>query len=128
MTTRSLKNSRGFTLFEILVSLVLLAAVGVIALNSFNNSNRITLGKQNTAANLGRQTLEDLKNAVRDDWWAVAVGSRLSPTTPGPQPPITPLDGIDFTRAYTVTGVDLDGDGTDDLRRATTTVTWTPAP
>ncbi len=107
--------------------MVLLSAVGVLALNSFNNSNRITLGKQNTAANLGRQTLEDLKNAVRDDWWLLLNGSRLSPTAPGPQPPVTTLDGVNFNRAYTIAGVDIDGDGTDDIRRATTTIQWVPA-
>ncbi len=117
------RSSGGFTLFEILIALVLLSAVGVFAMNSFNNSTLITTGKQNTASNLARQNLEDLKNAVGDLWWN-AGGQRLSPVGPSPQPAATVLDGITFTPTYTVTNVDIDLDGTADVRRVTTNVCW----
>lgn len=125
MQLLSAKNQTGFTLFEILVSMVLLSAVSVIALGSFNNSTRVTTGKQNTAVNLARQTLENLKNAVGDIWWG-AGGQALTPGTPAAslQPAPATLDGIVFTPNYNVAGVDIDGDGEDDMRRVTTTVNW----
>ncbi len=94
-------------------------------MGSFNNSTRVTMGKQNTAVNLARQNLENLKNAVGDVWWGSA-GQYLTPGTPAGalQPAPATLDGIVFTPGYTVTGVDIDGDGVDDVRRVTTTVNW----
>ncbi len=127
MRRQAFKNSHGFTLFEILVSMVLLSAIGMLALGSFNNSARVTTGKQNTAANLARQNLENLKNAVGDVWWG-AANERLSPGVPavGLQPPAATLDGIVFTPSYSVTNIDIDGDGVPDARRVTTNVNWTP--
>ncbi len=107
--------------------MVLLSAIGVLALGSFNNSTRVTTGKQNTAANLARQNMENLKNAVGDVWWG-AANQRLSPGVPAGalQPAPATLDGIVFTPTYVVANIDIDGDGVADARRVTTNVNWTP--
>ncbi len=130
MIMRMMRNNHAFTLFEILIAMMLLAAIGVTALSSISNSTRMVSGKQNTATNLARQKLEDLKNAVANTPWTQA-GQLLTPGTPGAalQPPAATLDNVTFNQQYVVSIVDVDGDGLledDEPRRVTTTVTWTP--
>ncbi len=130
MLKRRINNSFGFSLIEVLVAMILLSSIGVLALNSFNNSSRMSGGKQNIAANLAKWLLEDLKPHVRDLGW----GNPALPLAPGAHPaglpatyPVfTALDGVNYRRGYTVADVDIDSDGVADLRRVTAIVDWTP--
>ena len=108
----------GFTLMEILVAMVLMATVGAVAFSSFSSGAKIGQNNRNVAVNVGRGVLENLYEAVRDDWWPNA-GHPLTPGGPTAQPNVT-LNGVTYSSVKTVSSP---GGGTD-YRRARVTVCW----
>ena len=121
---------KGFTIIEILISMVLLATIAGMAFTTFSSSSKLSKGgaNENVAANLARQQLERLYESVRaqsapgTDQWNSA-GFPLSTATPGPQPGNVTLDTVNYAGKYTVASVDVDGGG-EDYRRAQMTVCW----
>jgi prepilin-type N-terminal cleavage/methylation domain-containing protein len=118
-------NRSGFTMVEIVVSMVLLVAVSAVAFTSFTSSTKTTQATpDNIAYNVARGVLDQLYEYVRADQWATA-GQRLNPNAPGPAFANQTLNGVTFTPTYTVASKDADGAGsTDDYRRVDVTVTW----
>ena len=120
-------HPNGFTMAEILVAMLLLAAMSGIAFTSFNTSAKwgaVTVD-EGRATDLARAVLENLNESVRADQWT-ANNQPLSINNPSPQPGNITVDGIAYARAYTVVSRDPNGDSAEDFRRATVTVNWTP--
>ncbi len=118
-------------MMEILIAMVLLSVVGAIALSSFSNTGKMTQVNDNIAMNIARGYLEQLYEYVREDYRSLsgiplAVNSPRFPPSPAnaAQPATQTLDGVTYTTNYTVTSVDPNGDGQEDYRRVTMTVTW----
>ena len=122
MLSRARKD-RGFTLVEVVVAAVLMAAVAAGLLRAFETMNGISAVQQDrvTAANLARQQLEDLHEAVRWDWWGLA-NFPLSPGTALGAAAAIVVNGTTYTRSYVVNAV-FDG-GTEAYRRVDVTVRW----
>jgi prepilin-type N-terminal cleavage/methylation domain-containing protein len=110
----------GFTLIEVLVAMVLLAAVGGVTLQVFTNTARVT--QDNTAAfySVGRTVLEEIHERVRADQWGNGGWPTNPPGLPGPQPRVFNLGGAQYTATWVVTP-NPDGNG-GDYRRVTVTV------
>jgi prepilin-type N-terminal cleavage/methylation domain-containing protein len=123
---------KGFTLVEILVAMVLLAGIGAASLSAFSSTTRIVRTDQNVAYNFARGSLEKMFEQVRQDTWD--TGSLpLSLATPGPQNIASVVNGQTLTMAYEVNDTpssstappqDLNGDGIEDYRKVTMTVSW----
>ena len=111
---------------EVLIAMVLLAAVGTMSFSSLSSTAKVTQSSNNNVAlNVGRGVLETLYEAVRIDWWSIA-SKPLSTTTPGTQFADITLNGVVYKRPYSVATVDVDGGG-EDYRRATVTICWNQA-
>ncbi|HTL69852.1 MAG TPA: hypothetical protein VL404_01030 [Candidatus Eisenbacteria bacterium] len=117
----SASNENGFTLLEVTLAALLL--VGVIAglFGSFVSANRWIQPQNNVGYNVARERLEWLYEAVRQDWWN-SGGRPLSAGTYSEG--AFAYDGVNYTRSYTVTSVDANGDATEDYRRVQVTVSW----
>src|SRR5690242_12739494 len=119
-----IRRQTGFTLIEVVVSMVLLATVAVGLLRIYVSAHQATPFQVNRsiAANLARTQIESLYEAVRQDWWP-SVNQPLSPgTTQGAAQNIA-VDGKIYSRSYTVSSVNLSGDGGgQDYRKVDVTV------
>ena len=118
----------GFTIFEILVAMILLSAISAAALSSFSSSAKIVQSSNNTATNIARGYLERFYEYVREDWRATA-GLPVSLSAPGPQGLTQTLDGVTYTTNYAVNDgssvpIDVAGDGLEDYRKVKMTVSW----
>ncbi len=125
---RPLRNRSGFTIIEIIIATTVLAVVGSTIFAAFTSSAVLTKGQQHVAYNLARQSIENLYESVRGDWWDVP-SEPLSLVDPGMQPSPLTLQGTKFTRSYTVNGansipIDINGDGEEDYRKVEITVQW----
>lgn len=127
---RTLADSHGFTLMEILIAMMLIAAVGVASMYAFASTAQVTQNDENVAYNVGRGYMEQFYERVRQDQWGTG-GLPLSLTNIG-RPPIVSktLNGDTYQPTYTVNGntqvmLDANGDGEEDYRRVQMTVTWT---
>jgi len=136
------KNSRGFTLTEVVIAALLmaLAAGGLFA--AFISANRWiqpeTSRHNNIAFNIARARLEGMYDMVRGDMWddtalnnAVNNGLNMTPHHAGEtdhNPAGMQMNGVDYFRNYTVTYVDTNHDGiadeNDDYRKVQATVSW----
>jgi prepilin-type N-terminal cleavage/methylation domain-containing protein len=126
-----MRACRGFSLMEVMVAMVLLAAVGGVVMRSFTSSVQVTSPDTGVAYNFGRGVLEQFHERVRADQWA----SPANPLAllPGGRPaiPSNPktLNGNTYTASYTVSGdtglaIDTNGDGEEDYRRVVLAVSW----
>lgn len=120
-------NKHGLSLMEVVISALILAVTvgGVLYIFSTEKGVVARTGRQVQAMDFGRQTLEELKNAVGADTWPDqgflgTVGAAIT----------DPLDAGAFkekflgTRSYEVEDVDVDFDGTTDYKKVSVTVTW----
>jgi Tfp pilus assembly protein PilV len=125
------KKSQGLLLIEVLISLVLMAAIVAGVFGSFVSSQRITTRANHRllATNYTRQALEQLKSAVRADQWANPNdGDPLDLTPVGP-PPVPRSCGINLgsfalppfnaTCVYEVQSI------LNDCRKVDLRITWT---
>lgn len=119
----SKRESRGFTLFEALMALMMIVVAVAGLVGSFNKAssyNRFCHGRY-VASQLATDKIENLRQMSYADMTAISSDSDQ-----------VSLEGIDFTRQWTVSGpVDDAADGTsptdtdpDDYRQISTTVTW----
>lgn len=116
-----MRASKGFTLVELLVTALIIALASGVVLSAFVNAHRAVRPGTNVAGYLAKERLELLNEAVRQDWW-LAGGRPLTPGTVAEGN--FPVDGVPYTRSYTVTDINVNGDGVNDYRRARVTVTW----
>jgi len=123
---------KGFTLTEILVSLVLLTGVGAVSLSSFSSLTKMINTDQSVAYDFGRGLIERMWEEVRQDTWTVA-GEPLSLTSPSLSNTTSTINGKTLTATYQINGVpsnqvatpiDLNGDGIEDYRKVKMTVSW----
>ena len=130
-------NKRGgFSMMEILVSMVLLGAVGAVTISAFTSSVRVTGNDTGVAFNVGRGEMEKFFEFVRQDQWA-DTGRKLSVASAPARPAIADraLNTETYATTYTVNDmdnngnddnaiIDANGDGQEDYRKVKMTVTW----
>ena len=119
---RTYKIRAGFTLVEVIVALVILAATVAGIFASFIASQRYvaTAKRRIVAVNFARQKLEELRPYVRQDTWTNSTNPLYSPDETSATPRILPGDfGTQWggKRYYTV-----NTSGT--YRPVNVTVTW----
>lgn len=116
-------QKKGFTIIEIIVSVVLIALMSVGVVGIFVASKRLVLHSRSRASGveLGKVFLEPLQMQVRQDQWGTnCLGAYNCP------PANVTLDTINYTGSYTVTDGVVAGS---DLRRVIVTINWTdPTP
>lgn len=141
---RGIKNG-GFTLLEVLMAVTILS-IGILgvatlagtAVKSSAYSRNLT-----QATNLAQQKSEALMAVAYTNLQSTGTDTGLGRSCTGPTGPVsrpvysctptTPtitVNGIGYTWAYTVTFIDLNGDGTasqtsDGLKRIDMTISWT---
>ena len=112
-------TKKGFSLLEILVSLIILsiAITGMIVL--FTSSKKFILHGRSTfsGTELSRVFLDPLQNDVRQDTWGDPTKNCLALPTGCPAPQT--VNSITYTPTYNIWTV-----GTS-LRGVTTTINWT---
>ena len=93
---------RGFTLVEVVVAATLLATTVAVVFGALVTARQFAEPEieRGVEANLGREKLDSLYEAVRQDWWN-APDQPLTPDINLPPENIT-LDGRDYQRHYTV--------------------------
>lgn len=134
-TQEPLRARAGFTLMEILVAMTLLSVVAAIGLSSFSSATKVVPSRSNTAFNIARKYFEQFYEYVREDnAFYYDPGTPLAIVNPGPQGVTQTLDGVAYTTTYVVNplpngvgsgvAIDVNGDGKEDYRRVTMTVTW----
>lgn len=111
------KDKRGFTLVEVLIAAVILAAVMIPLMTSFINATRWTAEAKEllTAANLAQSKLEEMKNKPFRD---------VQNNPPNPGDPPVPFPGFSGY-AYRITVLEYPGndpDLTGHLKTVTATV------
>lgn len=115
----------GFSLTEVIVSLVLVAVTLVGLANLFIAGKRHTLHARSriTGVELGKAFLDPLQMDVRQDTWGLAANCLTNPSV-GACPPAQAFDSITYTPTYISDNVP----GTS-LLRVKLTVSWNePAP
>ena len=112
-----LSKRGGFTLVELIIAATLLAAVAGAIFGALVSANRFPRPEldRSSGTNLAREKLEELSEAVRQDWWP-NNGQPLSPGNSAVEN-IT-VDGATYQRSYRVENV-----AGKDYRRATMKVT-----
>ena len=136
---RKTLNELGFTMMEILVAMVLLAAISSAAFSAFSNSVQVSQPYRNVALNIARSYLDCFYEYVRDDYYPMS-GLPLSINSavlPGSLPDTMSFYGKSFHVKFAVnpdasggsSGVIINanaasGDVREDYRRVTMTVTW----
>ena len=110
---------------EIIIAISLFALLAAGMYSTFLSAGRWvqpTSNNQNVATYVAAGELEALYLAVRQDWWEGA-GATGKPLTAGAHlSPNVTLDGVAYTKAYTVTAVT--GTGNPDYRKVEETVSW----
>lgn len=114
-----MRNNRGFTLVEIVVSTVVLSLiiVGMLSIFVAGSKHLIHTRERMTSMELGKFFLDPMQMDVRQDTWD-DLGNDLTPVIS----PVTEqiINNREFSETHTV---DANVAGTD-LRRVTTTITW----
>ena len=125
-----MRRRTGFSLIEVLVAMVLLAGVGGAMIYAFSSSTQVAQSDHGVAYNIARGQIEQLYERVRQDQWGTA-NLPLSLTNAAPQGMVKSLNGDSFTTNYDINpglpegaSVDVNGDGQEDYRRVTMTVSW----
>jgi prepilin-type N-terminal cleavage/methylation domain-containing protein len=126
-----MRGARGFSLMEVMVAMVLLAAVGGTVMVAFTSSTQVVSSDTGVAYNFARGIMEQFQERVVTNWDAAGNPLALLPAN-RPAIPNNPksLNGDTFTAAYTVntndgvTRIDNNGDGDEDFKRVNLTVTW----
>jgi len=120
---------KSFTLLEVLVSAMIVAIVFAGIVGTIVAARRYILHATHrlTAVNLGRRTLENLTNAVRQDTWnsgLLALGAHNDIFGAGG----VFIDRDSYGASYTVNEVDTDGDAVTDsqFRQVTINLTYPP--
>jgi len=124
-------SKRGFSLFEILVSLIILsiAVTGILVLYA-STKKFILHGRSTfTGTELGKVFLDPLQEYVRQDTWGDASNCLSNPTTGCPGPQTSPSTNITYTPVYTITPFDPTGGSNPTLIRVRSDINWTePTP
>lgn len=127
-------QKKGITLVEIIVSMLLLGiiAAGIYATFSFIGKGAGTTGILDLkGANIARETLEILKNAVSTDVVKDGQGWPLVDNNPS-QGQATEYDvktidiklPKDWSGKYYVDDIDVDGDDNTDYKKVTVVIQW----
>ena len=119
-----IREDRGFTLAEVVISLVILATVGSGLLRVMFSAQQMRPVQmdRSLAYHVGRQQLESLYEAVRQDWWPVA-NLPLSPGTSMGNSRQVIVGGRTYSISYSVAAVNLKGDSNKpDYRKVVATV------
>ena len=114
-------NSRGLTLTEVIVASVILVLTtgGILLIFSTQDTAVVHTGRKMQASDFASQTLEELKNAVREDSWSagdLSLGAH-------PKPIQTAGDFRDTFNGLRSYQVDA-GPADDAYRKVTVTVEW----
>lgn len=111
----------GFTLVEIIVATIIFSLVilGMLSVFLAGNKHIIHTRERMSSAELGKLFLDPLQMDVRQDTWNQAGNDLRLSATPVALTPQN-VNNRNFSAAYTTTAV-----GGTDLRRVTTTITWT---
>ena len=116
------KNSeRGMSMIEVTVATLLLVTVVAGLYSAFISAYKLIQPRGDSAYNVARMRFENLYEAVRQSWWStntkpLGIGSHADGAIN--------VDTTSYTRDYTVTSIDADGDGKEDYRKVTVKVTW----
>lgn len=114
-------NKHGFTLIEVIISALILSMTvgGILFVFSTEKGVVSHSGRRDEAMNFARQTLEELRNEVREDTWDTG-NLRIHQT---PWNSLSGDFGTKFSgqRKYEVTA----GPALDAYRAVTVTVDWT---
>ncbi len=119
----------GFSLVEIMIALTILAVLSGTMFHALTSITPVSTSKQYQAYNVARQTMENLYEFVRaDTYWNNDPQNPLNPshnnTIAGVNNPVN-LDGTNYQCLFAVTSAgDQDGDGQEDYRKVTGTVSW----
>ncbi|GEM_PF-1352728 len=116
----------GFTLIEVIIASLLVSTVMAMLLAAFISANRWVSPEYNSAHYVARQQLERLSEQVRQDWWNVSATDPERRLNAAYNPPDRPaetitLDGVTYTRNYTVSNISANGR---DYRKAAVAVQW----
>lgn len=111
----------GFTLTETLIAAILLITVGVGFLSVYTSLNKISAPqvKQTAAFFLAKEKLEELNEAVRQDWWDFQLNSHPLDVNPPGSIEFVPLSTQNYSRQTGVSAVP-----NKDYRKAEVTVSW----
>ncbi|MDD5129877.1 MAG: prepilin-type N-terminal cleavage/methylation domain-containing protein [Candidatus Omnitrophica bacterium] len=120
-----MKNNPGFTLVEVIVSMVVFALVVVGLSSVFVSGGKLIMHNRErmTSAQLGKFFLDPLQSYVRQDTWDQA-GNELAL---GSRPGVTQsINNRDFSEVHTVADGSTDAALTGTaLRRVISTISWT---
>lgn len=118
------KTKDGFTLVEIMLATTLFVALIPVFLQGFiSTSRQMQKPETDVAYQLARQGLENLREAVRADWWEDADGNPVPDTPLAPEPQESEtinLNGIDYTASYEVSEMS----DTRPYRKVEMTIQW----
>lgn len=112
LTPSAIRNQRGFTFVEVVVSALILTTVAVGLLRvavSAHQSAPAQLDRSG-AENIARTQAEALYESVRQDWWPGANQPLSVSTSQGAAQSVV-VNGKTYSRSYTVSTVNLSGDG-----------------
>ncbi len=114
------RRQAGFTLTELILACFLIVGASAAMYSSFMTAHRWLQPQNHAAYHLAKLRMEDLHEAVRQDWWSSAnrpltLGSFGDGTTT--------IDGTAYTRTYTVTDFTAFAGGRD-FRKVVVDVTW----
>ena len=134
MKRRSDYSQSGFTLMEIMISMILLLVLGSMALSIFASGSKTSSSSAMAVAyNHAQSLLEEFSDSVKiSNWHPSTAGRPLSLINPQPyQGSTISLDGRTFTVTYNVNSgsgniIDQEAapDGKDDYRRVAMQVAW----
>lgn len=114
-------HKKGFTLMEIIISILILALLTLALANVFVAAKRRIVYSRSKiqGIELGRLFLDPLQEDVRwDKWTTNCLGANIA--CPGAPPP---LDGITYTPTYSISDVPM-GVVNPPLRKVTVTINW----
>lgn len=121
----ALKQDTGFTLIEVLLTIVIIAVVFISISGYFANSVVFThqIGKRSQAVKIAADTMENIKLVCINDWDALNLSyyCKIDNLIDSDYS----LKADDFKLDSQITGnIDIDGDGNDDGRLITVVVSW----
>lgn len=99
-----MKTRAGFSLLEVLVAAMLLATSVAVIFGAFVSAHKFPKPEVGRGFNthIAREKLEELAEAVRQDWWALTNKPLSTGVTAADT---VTYNGTDYDRSYAVSGV-----------------------